>query len=130
MLRPGSSADAQPSLREVRLSRDGGGWRLALHEEAGDVSAPVGTGAWATNLDETGHGATGVPAAVSGGWTDDDTFRADVVFLETPHRLELTGSRGEGTFELRWQTSALRSGRLADLRMPRSAEPTTTALLR
>ena len=129
VLTPGASGDAQPSLREVRLARDGGGWRLVLHEEAGDVSALVGTGTWGTNLAETGHGETGVPAAVSGGWTDDDTFRADVVFLETPHRLELTASRSRATFELRWQTVALRTGRLADLRMPRSAEATTNAHL-
>ena len=70
-----------------------------------------------------------MPIAVSGGWVDEDTFRADVIFLETPHRLELTASKSRATFELTWLTVALRAGRLADLRMPRSAETTTSALI-
>jgi CubicO group peptidase (beta-lactamase class C family) len=30
------------------------------------------------------------PIAVSGGWTDPDTLRVDILFLETPHSLEVT----------------------------------------
>ena len=129
VLRPGLTGDAQPSLAEVRLVRDAGRWRLVLHDDGGDISAYVGSGEWQTNRAETGDGASGVPVAVSGGWLDEDTFRADVVFLETPHRLELTGTRSRGTFDLVWQTVALRAGRLADLRMPRASETTTTALI-
>ena len=68
-----------------------------------------------------------MPVAVSGGWVDDDTFRADVIFLETPHRLELTASRTSATFDLAWQTVALRAGTLADLRMPRGPQASTSA---
>lgn len=127
-LRPGPTGDAQPSLTGVRLVRDGDRWRLVLADDV-EISALVGAGAWETNLGETANGDSGVPIAVSGGWTDKDTFRADVVFLETPHRLELTGSLSRATFELGWQTVALRAGRLADLRMPRAPETTTSALI-
>ncbi|MGI3779545.1 MAG: serine hydrolase domain-containing protein [Janthinobacterium lividum] len=128
--RPGASGDAQPSLTAVRLVRDDGRWRLVLLEGDTEISCVVGTGDWQTNLAETERGAAGVPVAVSGGWADEDTFRADVIFLETPHRLELTASRTGSTFELTWVTVALRAGRLSDLRMPRSTETTTTALFR
>ena len=127
-LRPGATGDAQPSLTALRLVRDGDRWRLVL-QDAVEISAIVGTGGWETNLAEVDHGDAGVPIAVSGGWVDQDTFRADVIFLETPHRLEVTGSLSRSTFELAWQTVALRAGRLADLRMPRGAETTTSALI-
>jgi CubicO group peptidase (beta-lactamase class C family) len=128
--RPGASAGAQPSLTGVRLVRADDRWRLVLLEGDAEISCLVGTGDWQTNLAETGHGEAGVPVAVSGGWVDEDTFRADVIFLETPHRLELTGTRSRATVELAWVTVALRAGRLADLRMPRAAETTTSALIR
>lgn len=128
-LRPGLSGGAQPSLTEVRLVRDDHRWRLVLVDGNVEITCLVGAGEWRTNLDEAADVACGVPVAVSGGWVDADTFRADVIFLETPHRLELTGSRSRATFDLRWLTVALRSGRLSDLRMPGSVEATTSAHL-
>jgi hypothetical protein len=71
----------------VQLHRDGERWRLVLVEGAAALGAAVGTGSWQTNLTETQNGRTGVPVAVSGGWIDDDTFGAEIIFLETPHRL-------------------------------------------
>jgi hypothetical protein len=127
--RPGATGSAQRSLTGVRLVRDDDRWRLVLLEDDAEISCVVGTGDWATNLVETEHGATGVPVAVAGGWVDEDTFRADVIFLETPHRLELTGSRSTSTFDLAWVTVALRAAGLSDLRMPRSAETSTSAHL-
>ncbi|HEY0240921.1 MAG TPA: serine hydrolase domain-containing protein [Friedmanniella sp.] len=126
VLRPGATGDVQPSLTEVRLLREedrpgATRWRLVLVEGDTEISAPVGTGEWQTNLPETAYGDTGVPIGVSGGWVDEDTFRADVIFLETPHRLEMTASRSRSTVDLHWVTVALRSGHLADLRMPRSS---------
>ncbi len=88
-------------------------------EDADALSATVGTGDWHTNLTETDHGGTGVPLAVSGGWTDEDTFAAEVIFLETPHRLKLTCSLSDATFQADWETVPLRAGRLSELRMPR-----------
>ncbi|GAB2592145.1 serine hydrolase domain-containing protein [Microlunatus antarcticus] len=126
-LRPGPSGSAQRSLTEVRLVREDDRWRLVLFDDDAEISSGIGTTSWQTNLVETEHGETGVPIAVSGGWTDDDTFRADVIFLETPHRLELTASRTSATFDLRWQTVALRAGTLADLRMPRGQQGSTSA---
>jgi CubicO group peptidase (beta-lactamase class C family) len=111
---------AQPSLTRIDLVRDDDRWRLSLYEDEVEISAVVGFGEWQTNLIETDGGESGVPIAVSGGWTDEDTFRADVIFLETPHRLEVSCSVSGSVFEASWVTVALRSGHLSDLRMPRS----------
>jgi CubicO group peptidase (beta-lactamase class C family) len=115
----GGWCEAQPTLNAVRLHRDAEMWQLTFLE--GDVAfgAAVGVGGWRTNLTETDHGKTGVPLAISGGWTDEDTFRAEVIFLETPHRLGLTCSLADGTFRASWRTVPLRAGPLSALRMPR-----------
>ncbi|HEY6665838.1 MAG TPA: serine hydrolase, partial [Propionibacteriaceae bacterium] len=94
-------------------------WQLTLVEGAVAFSAAVGTEGWHTNLLETHPRSTGVPLAVSGGWTDEDTFAAEVIFLETPHRLELSCSLATRTFQANWETVPLRAGRLFELRMPR-----------
>ena len=78
----GGVCEPQPTLTAVQLRQAGEFWQLTLVE--GDVAfgATVGFGGWRTNLTETDYGRTGVPLAISGGWTDDDTFRAGVIFLE------------------------------------------------
>jgi hypothetical protein len=115
----GGGCGAQPTLTGVQLHQDGESWQLALLEDEVALRATVGTGCWHTNVAETDNGRTGVPVAVSGGWIDDDTFGAEIIFLETPHRLELTCQLGAGTFRARWHTVPLRAGGLSDLRMPR-----------
>ena len=48
------------------------------------------------------------PVAVAGGWTADDEFRADVVFLRSPHRLQLRAKTvPEPTVEANWYTTPL-----------------------
>ena len=115
----GGQCEAQRTLTGVQLRQDGELWRLTFVEDDDAFSATVGAGGWHTNLTETDHGRTGVPLAVSGGWTDEHGFRAEVIFLETPHRLELTCSLRTGTFQAIWRTAPLRAGRLSELRMPR-----------
>jgi hypothetical protein len=115
----GGWCEAQPTLTGVRLHEEGESWQLVLVEGEVALEATVGTGSWQTNLTETQDGSTGVPVAVSGGWIDDDTFGAEIIFLETPHKLELSCSLGARTFQARWQTIPLRAGGLSELRMPR-----------
>jgi CubicO group peptidase (beta-lactamase class C family) len=48
------------------------------------------------------------PVAVTGGWTADDEFRADVVFLRSPHRLQLRAKTvPEPTVKANWYTTPL-----------------------
>ncbi len=116
---PGRGAELQPSLSAVDLEHGPRGWSLTLLDAGEHLTVDLGTGRWATNLETTDHGRTGVPMAASGGWVDDDRLSVEVIFLETPHRLALDISRSARRFDLEWRTVPLRSGTLAELRMPR-----------
>lgn len=106
---------APATLTGLRLERTGDGWTVELIEEGGRLRARLGTGAW-----WVGDGdADTPPLAVSGGWTPAGRFRADVIFLETPHRLHLDA--GDGTCSARWRTVPLHPGPLRALRVPASA---------
>jgi hypothetical protein len=86
---PGSPADA--ALTSVEVAPRASGWQLSLTEPAGTLAFPVGAGTWATSSPAGSHGEP-VPVAASGGWLDDHTLRAEVIFLETPHRMDITCS--------------------------------------
>lgn len=60
-----------------------------------------------------------MPTAVSGGWTDADTLEAEVVFLETPHRLAVTCSLPDRTCTARWRTQPLHARPLRAMGAPR-----------
>ena len=114
----GGECKAQPSLFCIQLRRDREDWQLTFLERDRAFSALVGTRGWRTNLGDTDHKTTGVPVAVSGGWTEQDIFRAEIIFLQTPHRLDLSCSLDTGTFQASWRTVPLWPARLTELRMP------------
>lgn len=58
-----------------------------------------------------------VPMAASGG-VDGDVLVADLILLETPHRLTLRGDLSAGTFDVRWRTAPLGGPPLCRLRSP------------
>ncbi|WP_432173248.1 serine hydrolase domain-containing protein [Streptomyces sp. Tue6028] len=110
----GGTCAAQWSLTAVAVERDGADWCLTLSEGDRPLGLRLGADGWRV---ETGR----VPTAVSGGWADRNTLVADVLFLETPHRLTLTCSLPERTFTARWHTTPLGGGRLRSLRAPVTA---------
>jgi CubicO group peptidase (beta-lactamase class C family) len=133
----GGTCAQQPSLAEVALTTDEGGWRVTLREAAWSTSVPMGTGTWAVweGPPATAGGASTTPAggrprhqgsaqrevvpvACMGGWVDASTLRIDAIFLETPHRLSVTCRIPERTFEASWVTAPLHAPSLADLRAP------------
>jgi CubicO group peptidase (beta-lactamase class C family) len=105
-----------------------GDWKLVLSEDPGHVE-PFEAGyekfpREALTLRLTAGGGWNVsapdetPTAVSGGWVDANTLRLDVLFLETPHTLEVTCDLAQRTVETRFRTTPLRSSTLAWLRAP------------
>ena len=106
----------QPGLTEVVLSPGVEGvWTVTLVEGDAPVVAQLGIGEWAV---------TDVVAA-SGGWTTfgdpgQSVIAVDVLFIETPHRLQLRCHPSTGLFDCRWVTTPLHSPSLFDLRMPGS----------
>jgi CubicO group peptidase (beta-lactamase class C family) len=60
-----------------------------------------------------------LPTAVSGGWVDTDRLRFDVLFLETPHSLEVTCDLANRTVGSSFRTTPIRPSSLTSLRAPR-----------
>ena len=105
-----------PTLDEVIVERSGDAWVLRLVEASGKIACRLGQGRWhVSDGDETGAGVT---VATSGGWTSTDSFRAEVIFLETPHRLRIDCSLESETLTAAWRTTPLHVGTLAQLGRP------------
>ena len=104
----------QRGLTEVVLSPGPDGtWTVTLVDGETPVVAHLGIGEWAV---------TDV-VAVSGGWTStgdggSNVIAVDVLFVDTPHRLELRCHPATGTFEGHWVTKPLHMSELSRLRMP------------
>jgi CubicO group peptidase (beta-lactamase class C family) len=94
----GGSCEALPVLRGVTIADR----QVRLADGQTLMELPVVVGGWHVSEDP-------VPAAASGGWTDQGTLECDVIFLEAAHRLTLTCSLGERTFRARWGTRPLGS---------------------
>jgi hypothetical protein len=90
---------------------------VVLREEGNSLVVPVGTDAWTVSEPVDGRGSA-VPVAAAGGWWDAHTFRAGVVFLETPHRLDLTLSLPSRSAAAVWNYAPLAGDRIADLHCP------------
>ena len=97
-------------IREVRLRAEGEGWALGLVDERGEFAFPVGVGGWAESAPD------GVPIAAVGGW-EGDAFRAEVLFLETPHTLGVTCA-ADGSATVQWLTEPLHAAGIREQRHP------------
>ncbi len=104
-------------VRSVELTT-GEETSLTLVETADRLTVPVGPGEWAVAEPALPSGDP-VPVAASGGWADDGTFRAEVLFLETPHRLDLVLDVEAGAAAVTWRLLPLGDTGLADLHCPR-----------
>ena len=102
----------------VELRRADHGLVVTLAEPANALTFPVGAGDWLVRAPRDRHGDP-VPVATSGGWLDDHTLRVEVIFLETPHRMDITCSLPARTAESAWRHPPLDGGRLETLHRPR-----------
>jgi CubicO group peptidase (beta-lactamase class C family) len=91
---------------------------VTITEPANALTFPVGMTDWLTSTPRDLHGDP-VPVATSGGWSDDDTLRLEVIFLETPHRMDVTCSLPARTAEAVWRHPPLDGGSLRTLHRPR-----------
>ncbi|WP_210480084.1 serine hydrolase [Naasia sp. SYSU D00948] len=91
-----------PSLESVELLRSGGVWSIELNDGyGGTVAAPVAGDGW-TVSEEDGHPVV----AVAGRW-QNGRMAVSVLFLESPHRLELDLDPSRRTAGLRWVPAPL-----------------------
>jgi hypothetical protein len=99
------------------VAPQGGGWQLRLNESGNALTVPVGAGSWAVS-DHADRNGEIIPVAASGGWTDDRTLRIEVIFLETPHRMDITCSLPGRTAEAVWRHPPLNPSKLRHLHCP------------
>jgi len=97
-----------------------GGWQVTLIEPGNALTFPVGTGGWTVSEHADRHGET-IPVAASGGWLDGHTLRAEVIFLETPHRMDITCTLPGRTAQAVWRHPPLNPSQLQHLHCPASA---------
>jgi CubicO group peptidase (beta-lactamase class C family) len=105
----------QPSLTEVLVTGDGeDAWNVSLGEAGSRIDAELGVNRWVVSD----------VLATSGGWIPPGhehagRLRLDVLFIETPHRLQLLCDPQTGRFTSRWATVApMDAPDLAELRKP------------
>jgi CubicO group peptidase (beta-lactamase class C family) len=113
----GQDGQGAPTLTSVTVAPGAEGWQIRLSETANSLTFTVGAGTWAVSAPTDDHGDT-IPVAASGGWLDGNTLRAEIIFLETPHRMDLTCSLEGHRLEAIWRHPPLFEGRLQDLHCP------------
>jgi CubicO group peptidase (beta-lactamase class C family) len=111
------SLEVQPFLTSVEVAPLADGWQLSLIEPDNALTFPLGLGRWAVSEPADRHGET-IPVAASGGWLDGQTLRAEIIFLETPHRMDVTCSLPGRTAEAVWRHPPLTPSRLRHLHCP------------
>ncbi len=78
------------ALSTIRAEPVDGGIQVSIAHPEGETTFLAHPGTW-TRAELPSIRRLRPPVAVSAGWTGDTEFRADVVFLTSPHRLSLRG---------------------------------------
>ncbi|MGP7995971.1 MAG: serine hydrolase domain-containing protein [Streptosporangiaceae bacterium] len=113
----GGSAQVRPALTAIEVAPAAGGWQLSLIEPGNELTVPVGATGWTVSESADRHGDT-IPVAASGGWLDRRTLRAEIIFLETPHRMDITCALPGRAALAEWRHPPLRHNRLQYLHCP------------
>lgn len=114
-------------LVEVELTAVEQQWHLRLVEARNALAFPVASGEWAVSEPRDGRGDP-VPVAASGGAGEDGGLHVEVVFLETPHRLDLELDPTTRTARATWRVEPLGDQDLASMHCPRpTGAPTRRA---
>jgi hypothetical protein len=115
---PGAEGAPAAPLASVELRNADSGLEITIAEPANALTFPVGAGEWQVSAPRDRHGDT-IPVAASGGWLDDHTARVEVIFLESPHRMDIACSLPARNAEAAWRQVPLVDGRLQTLHRPR-----------
>jgi CubicO group peptidase (beta-lactamase class C family) len=100
--RTGERAVFTEGLGSVRVEPAGDATRLTLVIDGAEHAFDLRPGQWTEAELPAVHRL--LPAvAVTGGWTGSDEFRADIVFVTSPHRLQLRAKSGDNpSVEAEW----------------------------
>jgi CubicO group peptidase (beta-lactamase class C family) len=115
-----SAADdpqARLALTSIRLLRTGAGWQVTLNEVDNALSLAVGTHGWTVSTPVDAFGNV-ISVAAAGGWSDQKTLRLEVIFLDTPHRMDILCSLDDRCASAAWRLPPLGGFHLQELRNP------------
>ena len=95
------ASDLASDYTAVSVTRHGPDHVLGLSRRGEWVRVPVGHGVWREG--EMVAGGARLPVVSSGGWVDEDTFRAEVIAIETPHRFRVEARLRGADADLTWR---------------------------
>lgn len=125
-LRPVEEAEANVPvgvwLSATDITDEADGWQLSLLDHATLFAVHVGDGRWARSEIAVGPDRW-LPVAANGGWIDDDRFIAELILVQTPHRLRIQLDRRTGSSAVAWTTVPLRTPSVLGL-APTGSGPT------
>ena len=109
---------ADGPLSAVAVRRTHVGWQadLFLHGEPA-FAVPLSSDGW--TIAHIGPEDASTPVAVSGGWSESGTLQVGVIFVETPHRLQVACTPDAENARAHWMTEPLGDVTTLDLRAPR-----------
>jgi CubicO group peptidase (beta-lactamase class C family) len=105
------------AFNSVSVQRLGSRFQLVLSEKNNSVTFDIGTHGWATSVPVDGFGKS-IPVACAGGWSGE-SLHVEVIFLETPHRMDVDCSLEGRSACITWRLPPMRGGRLEELHCPR-----------
>ena len=108
----------RPALTAVGVTLGDAGCQVSLVEAGNALTVPLGSGTWTVSEPTDRRGAI-IPVAASGGWLDAGTLRAEIIFLETPHRMDITCTLPGRTATAVWRHPPLMPSKLQHLHCPR-----------
>ncbi len=105
--RTGEFDDRLSDLTALRVETTADGTRLVLVRGEVESAVDVRAGGWSEG-EVPDVGRLFPPVVATGGWTDDQTYAADLVFVTSPHRLRIRAQAGATpTFEATWAAPPL-----------------------
>jgi CubicO group peptidase (beta-lactamase class C family) len=114
---PGAEGLPAASLSAVELHSGTNGLEVTIAEPGNALTFPVGATDWRVSAPRDAFGDA-IPVAASGGWLDDRTVRVELIFLESPHRMDIACALPTRIAEAVWRHEPLED-RLAMQHRPR-----------
>jgi hypothetical protein len=111
------AADDWVTARAVEAVPEGDGWSLTLVDRAQTLVVGCGDGRWQRTALPVGADRVLVVEG-QGRWPDPDTFVAELVLVQSPHRITVTFQPSTGRSVARWRTVPLRAPSLGGLGAP------------
>lgn len=115
---PNAAHPRSSPITTVRVTGTDRALSVTLEEPDNALTLDSGHGRWSVSEPRDAHGDV-VPVAASTGWLDEEHLELRVVFLETPHRLDVSCSLPERTAQALWRNPPLDGGALKTLHRPR-----------